>query len=242
MTLLWSCALAAGPALAQQFSSDNYLSKPHGVATLILTAGERNSMWMTTLSLLPKWEFTAAAYTFYEANDPKISNGYSSSYYVKYMLFENKAKTGGVAIKGGTGLEPGYLTDNVGLENAFKTYWMNAPVTLPLFDNKLSWDIMPGASVTREYGPSETVVGAFTYATRLAWYPINPEWALVGEVYGSKGQTEAKPECRAGLRWEPNQYAVFALTYDGEINGTNDGGVEFGVMLFTPPFAYLGKH
>jgi len=70
--------LSAAPAFAQQYNSDNYLSKPHGVVTLILTAGQRNSMWMTTFSLLPRWEFTAAAYVFYESGDPKISNGYST--------------------------------------------------------------------------------------------------------------------------------------------------------------------
>ena len=38
-------------AKGQQFNSDNYLSKPHGVATLILTYGQRNSMLMNTFSL-----------------------------------------------------------------------------------------------------------------------------------------------------------------------------------------------
>jgi hypothetical protein len=63
-----------GPAAqAQQFNSDNYLSKPHGVATVILTAGPRDLMWMTTFSLFPKWEFTAAAYLFHEDNDRKAA-------------------------------------------------------------------------------------------------------------------------------------------------------------------------
>lgn len=234
--------LTAVPALAQQYNSDNYLSKPHGVATIILTGGERNSMWMTTLSLFPRWEFTAAAYVFYQAGDPRISDGYSTSYYAKYMIFENKAQTGGVAVKAGTGLEPGYLVANVGLEDAFKSYWMNVPVTVPFLDNKLSWDVMPGLSVTREFGVSEATVGAFTYATRLAWYPVSMTWSLVGEVYGAKGQTEAIPEYRAGLRWEPNPYAVLALTYDAEFSGSNGAGVEFGVMLFTPPFLKPGGH
>jgi hypothetical protein len=238
--LLLLSMLSAVPAFAQQYNSDNYLSKPHGVATLILTVGQRNSMWMSTFSLLPRWEFTAAAYVFHEAGDPKISNGYSTSYYAKYMIYENKAQTGGVAVKAGTGLEPGYLVPNVGLEDAFKTYWMNAPATLPFFDNKLSWDVMPGWSVTREFGASGTTVGAFTYATRLAWYPMNMTWSVVGEVYGAKGQTEAIPEYRVGLRWEPNQYAVLALTYDAEFAGGNGAGVELGVMLFTPPFLKPG--
>lgn len=243
VTLLGLFALNSAPALAQQYNSDNYLSKPHGVATIILTTGERNSMWMATFSLLPRWEFTAAAYVFYATGDPKVSNGYSTSYYFKYMILENKAQTGGVAVKGGTGLEPGYLVESVGLQDAFKTYWMNAPVTVPFFDNKVSWDVMPGASVTRDFGEGGSTVGAFTYATRLAWYPVNPTWSVVGEVYGSRGQTEAIPEYRVGLRWEPSQYAVFALTYDDEFDGSNGAGVEFGIMLFTPPFAKLGgKH
>lgn len=72
------------------------------------------------LFAFPNWEFTAAAYVFHENNDRKVSNGYSTSYYVKYMFYENDAKTGGFAMKGGTGLEPGYL-GGVGLEDAFKT-------------------------------------------------------------------------------------------------------------------------
>jgi hypothetical protein len=40
--LLVLATLTAVPALAQQSNSDNYLSTPHGVATIILTGGERN--------------------------------------------------------------------------------------------------------------------------------------------------------------------------------------------------------
>jgi hypothetical protein len=61
----------------------------------------------------------------------------------------------------------------------------------------------------------------------------------VGEVYGAAGAAEAEPEYRVGLRWEPSQHAVFALTFDDEFHGTNGAGVELGVMLFTPPFAKL---
>ena len=136
--MLALCTLTAGPAFAQQFNSDNYLSKPHGIATIILTTGERNTMMMTTFSLFPRWEFTVAAYIFNSDNDPRTADGYSTSLYAKYMLYENKAKTGGVAVKGGTGLEPGYLNESVQLKDAFQTYWTNAPVTLPFFDNKLS--------------------------------------------------------------------------------------------------------
>jgi len=240
-SLLCAGCLFAPAAHAQQYNSDNYLSKPHGVATLIVTAGERNAMIMNTFSLLPRWEFTVAAYLFHADNDPQTGEGYSTSLYAKYMIHENKAQTGGLAVKGGTGLDPGYVNNAVPLKDAFRTYWTNAPLTLPLFDNKLSWDIMPGASVTRNYGANEELAWAFTYATRMAWYPTNPKWCIAGEVYGSEGETRAIPEYRIGLRWEPNAHVVYALTYDDEFRGTRGAGVEVGVMLFTPPFAGLGR-
>ncbi|HEX6863788.1 MAG TPA: hypothetical protein VF414_13265, partial [Thermoanaerobaculia bacterium] len=124
--------LAWNPAQAQQFNSDNYLSKPAGVATIILTFGQQSDMVMTTFSLLPRWEFTYAAYIVNADQDRSTDDGYSTSLYFKYMIHENAAKTGGVAFKGGTGLDPGYLV-SVGLEDAFQTWWMNAPVTFPFF-------------------------------------------------------------------------------------------------------------
>ncbi len=230
--LIFACT----PARGQQFNSDNYLSKPQGVATIILTAGERNNMLMTTFSLFQKWEFTLAAYIYNSDRDPTTDEGYSTSYYFKYMLYENKEKTGGIAFKGGTGLEPGLLIDNVGLEDAFKTYWINSPITVPFFKNTLSLDLMPGASYTIDYEDKGNPAWSFTYSTRLGWYPFSPKLALVGEVFGAAGEANTKPEYKAGLRWEPNQYANFALTYGQEFNGDNGAGFELGVMLFTPPF------
>jgi hypothetical protein len=225
---------------AQQFNSDNYLSKPHGVATIILTYGERNSMIMNTFSLFPRWEFTVALYIYNNDNDPTTDDGYSNSLYFKYMIYENEAKTGGWAVKAGTGLDPGYLDGQDRVKDAFQTYWMNSPITLAFFDNTLSWDIMPGASVTKNYGSENETVWAFTYATRLAWYPFSPELSIVGEVMGSEGKLNVPAEYRTGLRWEPSQYSVFAITYDHQFKGGTEGaGWEFGVMLFTPPFAKL---
>lgn len=226
---------------AQQFNSDNYLSKPHGVSTIILTAGERNLMFMTTFSLLRKWEFTAAAYLYNSDKDPLTDDGHSLSFYAKYMIYENKSKTGGLAVKFGTGLEPGFLDASERIDDAFRTYWTNAPITFGFFGYRLSWDIMPGASVTRDYGTDGKTAWAFNYSTRLAWYPFNPELAVVGELYGSAGEANTKPEYRTGLRWEPNQYTVFALTFDDEIGGNNGAGVEIGLMLFTPPFFGIGN-
>ena len=226
------------PAFAQQFNSDSYLSKAHGMATIILTLGERNDMYMMTFSLIPRWEFTAAAYTYHPSGDRTVDNGYSSSYFFKYMIYENAAKTGGFAVKAGTGMDPGYIS-SYGLQDAFQTYWMNAPATIPLFNNRLSWDIMPGASVTRDWGTDERTAAAFTYSSRLAWYPVNMETSIVGEVFGAEGTVRAIPEYKIGLRWEPNQNVVLAATYGAEFDGPNGAGFEIGVMLFTPPFLKL---
>ncbi|MBP2647420.1 MAG: hypothetical protein H6Q77_1044 [Gemmatimonadetes bacterium] len=235
LLMSWLAVLAVTPATAQQFNSDNYLSKPAGVATVILTAGQQSTMAMTTFSLLPRWEFTFAAYIYNADKDRSTDDGYSTSLYFKYMLFENAAKTGGIAFKGGTGLEPGYLS-SVGLEDAFQTYWVNAPVTLPFLQNRLSWDLMPGASYTLDKGGVAEFGWAFTYSTRVAWYPFSPKLAIVGEVFGGVGEVETIPEYKAGLRYEPDQYATFALTYGHEFNGTAGAGLQIGMMLFTPPF------
>jgi hypothetical protein len=190
---------------------------------------------------VPRWEFTVAAYVYNDDRDPTTDDGYSTSYYAKYMFYENQAKTGGFAMKAGTGLDPGVLDADNRLNDAFRTFWTNAPATIPLFDNKVSWDIMPGASMTANYGPDDITSWIFTSTTRVAWYPTQPTWSLVGEVVGAEGEGTAPPEYRVGLRWEPNPYAVFALTYDAEFEGGDDGaGWEIGMMLFTPPFFGIG--
>src|SRR6476620_10574620 len=92
---------------AQQFNSDSWLSKPHGTITIIPTVGQRNTMLMTTYSLFSRWEFTIAAYLYNNDNDPKTNDGYSTSFYGKYMIYQNQKQTGGFAVKAGTGAFPG---------------------------------------------------------------------------------------------------------------------------------------
>lgn len=222
----------------QQFNSDSYLSKPHGMITIIPTVGERNSMLMNTFSLFSRWEFTIAAYLYNNDRDPLTDDGYSTSLFAKYMIYENKKKTGGFAIKAGTGMFPGTLTGAERERNAFKSYWMNTPVTIPFLDNKLQVDLMPGTSITFNYGENETTAWAFTYSARIAYY-LHPKWSAVGEFFGTEGATRAIPEYKIGPRWEPSQYAVFAVTYGHEFAGSLGAGFEAGVMLFTPAFAQL---
>jgi hypothetical protein len=193
----WLAVLPWTPATAQQFNSDNYLSKPAGVATIILTAGEQSDMLMTTFSLLPRWEFTYAVYIMNSDQNRSTDEGYSTSLYFKYMILENKAKTGGIAFKGGTGLDPGYLV-SVGLEDAFQTWWVNAPVTLAFFHNGLSWDLMPGTSYTKDTGTNTEVGWAFTYSTRLAWYPRGPKLASWARCSAGKVRSIPRPNTRPG--------------------------------------------
>jgi len=228
------------PVRAQQFNSDSWLSKKQGTITIIPTYGQRSSMLMNTYSLFPRWEFTVAAYLYNNDNNSATNDGYSATIYAKYMFYENKAETGGAAVKAGTGMFPGTIDENYRVKDAFKTYWMNVPVTIPLFNNKLSWDIMPGTCVTIDYEGETGSLWGFTYSTRLAWYAFGPEASFVGEIFGSTGPAGAIPEFKAGLRWEPSQYAVFAITYGQEFGGNLGAGFEIGVMLFTPPFACLG--
>jgi hypothetical protein len=168
-------------------------------------------------------------------------DGYSLSLYAKYMFYENEDKTGGFAIKAGRGLDPGYQDGENKIQDASATYWTNAPFTIPFFNNKLSFDGMPGASMTLNYGDNESTAYAFTYSTRLAYYPINFKWALVGECFGSEGEVTSDPEYRGGLRWEPSQYLNAAFTYGAKFNGDKGAGFEIGLMIFSPKFACIGK-
>src|SRR5690349_24494758 len=101
LLIVFICVVDFFVAHSQQFNSDSWLSKAHGTITLIPTFGERNSMLMNTYSLFPRWEFTIAAYLYNDDGDLKTDDGYSASLYAKYMFYENKAKTGGAAVKFG---------------------------------------------------------------------------------------------------------------------------------------------
>jgi hypothetical protein len=237
---VFTLCLSGTSLKAQQFNSDSWLSKPHGQMTIIPTFGERSSMLMNTFSLIPRWEFTMAAYLYNADKNTKTDDGYSTSFYAKYMIYENKAMTGGFAIKGGTGTFPGTINSEVREKDAFKTYWMNMPATIPFFENKLSWDLMPGFNMTRNYGFEQTTAWSFTYSTRVAYNPWGPKFSFVGEVFGSEGETGTIPEFKAGLRYDVSQYATFAITYGQEFGGNQGAGLEIGAMLFTPPFVKLG--
>ena len=91
--------------------------------------------------------------------------------------------------------------------------------------------------MTVDYGSKNMTAWGITYSMRAAWYPFGERGAFVGEVFGMTGPAGAPPEYKAGIRWEPSAFAVFAITYGQEFTGSNGAGFEVGIMLFTPPFA-----
>lgn len=231
------------PVKAQQYNSDSYIAKPVGITTIIFTLGQRYNLLYTAYSLIPRWEFTTAAWIYNNDNNPNTDDGYSTTFYIKYMYFQNKKKTGGAAAKLGTGAFPGILTEENRVKDAFRTYWMNFPVTIPFYKDKFSWDIMTGVTYKQHYGSDGNPAWSFTYSSRLAWYPFSPKWSMVGEVFGSEGQSVSIPQFKLGIRYEPNDNDVFSITYGQQFNGTQGALFEIGMMIYTPPFlSFGGRH
>lgn len=216
---------------AQQFNSDNYITMPHGVATLIATTGERNSTAYAVLSFLPDWEATLSLNSY--RRDPVTgADSYSAGgFYLKHQFAENEQKNGGWAVMGGTGLMHGYQTTG-GRVEPLRSYWAAVPVTIPFRNGDVSWDIMPGFNVDLDHGQAKNTVWSGTYSTRLAVYKIVPQSAVVGEVWGATGEGYYKPRYRTGVRWESKKL-VIAGTYSETFSGKGGAGFEIGVMYFT---------
>lgn len=225
-------------AEAQQFNSDNYLSMPHGTGTFVLTHGESYSTLLNSFALFPSWEFFAGA-TLYWTETERSTDSFSTTLFVKKMFYENEAKNGGFAVMGGTGGFPGYLQGGE-ITGSFHTYWIAAPLSLPLLKGKLLWDVMPGGVYYSEYGLTRKEASAFTWSTRAALYGVVPQSAIVGELFGAEGEAEAEAQFKVGLRWEPSEHFVAAVTYGAGLDGSQGAGWEVGVMMFSPPFLCFG--
>jgi len=228
-------SLLAETAQAQQFNSDNYLTMPHGTGTFILTAGERNATMYSVFAVLPGVELNFQTSLFWEDKSANSPQHFTTNIFGKYMFWVNKAKNGGAAIFLGIGKSPGFFSESE-YSAMQKNYWTALPVTFPLFNNTISWDIMPGAMVNFDYGNNGETAWGFTYSTRIAIYKVIPKTAIVGELYGTEGEAYSKPEYKVGLRWEPNSYIVPAITYGACFDGSPGAGFELGVMIFTPQF------
>ena len=220
---------------AQQFNTDNYLTMPHGTTTILLTNGGRNAGTAASFALAPRWEFFAQAFMFWENEEELSPQHFNILAYAKYMFWVNKENNGGGGAFLGFGKSPGYWQNTEFLKTQ-KNVWTAIPITLPLFKNTISWDIMPGAIFDWSNSDSGDPAWGFTYSTRVGVYKIIPKTAIVGEVYGTSGSAYSKPEYKIGLRWEPNNTIVPAITYGRALDGTPGAGLEIGVVIFSPTF------
>lgn len=220
---------------SQQFNSDNYLTMPHGTGTFCITAGERNSTLLMSFALIDRFEFFAQGNLFRDYRTEQTPQHFTTTVYGKYMFWRNQSKTGGGAFFLGFGRSPGYYNETQFTE-LHKNVWTAVPFTIPLFNNMLSWDIMPGAMIDFDYGNNKATAVGFTWSTRLAVYKIIPKTAIVGEIYGTEGEAYSKPEYKVGLRWEPNDFIVPAITYGACLDGSHGAGLEIGIVIFTPQY------
>ncbi|WP_439183524.1 hypothetical protein [Carboxylicivirga taeanensis] len=229
------CQISSNKVSAQQFNSDNYLTMPHGIGTFVLASGQRNSAMYATFSLLPRFELNFSSALFWEDKKANLPQHFSTNLFGKYMFWVNEANNGGAAIFLGVGRSPGYYNQS-GYSAFHKNYWTSIAVTFPLFNNTISWDIMPGALVDFDHGNKNNQAWGFTWSTRMAIYKIIPQTAIVAEAYGTEGDVSSKAEYKVGLRWEPNDYIIPAISYGSCFDGSSASGFEIGIIIFTPPF------
>jgi hypothetical protein len=188
-----------------------------------------------TFALLPGFELNFQSTLFWEDKANNYPQHFSTNIFGKYMFWVNKNNNGGAAVFLGLGRSPGFYTqgDYTALH---RNYWTALPLTIPFFKGAVSWDIMPGALVDLDYGNNKETAWGFTYGTRVAIYKIIPKTAIVGELYGTSGEAYSAPEYKVGLRWEPNDYIVPAVSYGAQLDGSKGAGFEIGVIIFSPQF------
>lgn len=121
---------------AQQFNSDNYLAMPHGTTSITMTAGGRNSGSVLSFALVPKWEFFAQTFLFWENEKELVPQHFNVQVYAKYMFWVNKENNGGGAVFLGFGKSPGYWQQTQFIKTS-RNIWTAIPMTFSLFDNTL---------------------------------------------------------------------------------------------------------
>lgn len=226
-------------AKAQQFNTDNYLTMPHGTGTFVITAGQRNATLISSFALVPKFEFFVQANLFRDYRIENYVQHFTTTIYTKYMFWVNRKSNGGGAVFLGFGQSPGYYTDTEYTE-LHRNVWTAFPITIPLFQNTISWDIMPGGMVDFNSMDQGEIAWGFTWSSRLAIYKIIPKTAIVAEVYGTEGQASSPAEYKVGLRWEPNDFIVPAISYSSQLRGGYGAGLEVGIVIFSPQFLKKG--
>lgn len=228
---------ATAPVEAQQFNSDNQWTADHGVATIVATAGEEYSTLLGVAALLPGWEFNLGITHFEADRDLNTESHNTGTFYLKHTITQNEAETGGTAILFGTGTNPSHLEEGE-VTATFDSWWVTGVVTFPFRDGAVTWDILPGAIVNLNQDDQEDVAWGMTYSTRVAVYKIVPQSAIVAEVFGTTGEAYAKPQYRAGVRWE-SKHLIIAATYGAQFSGSGGPGFELGFMYLTDPKRFL---
>ena len=220
-------------ALAQQFAGDNQWVAPYGVSTLVATAGEEYAQVFAISALVPEWEFNAQFTYFYDDYVNGDEDYTATSLYVKRRLSENEAGTAGYAFLAGTGQFPEHLEQGT-VNNALESWWITGVATYNFADDRILLDLLPGVTLNTEYGDEKKTAWGFTYTSRVAFYDVIPQSAVVAEVFGTAGEAYADPAYRFGVRWEGKKWIV-AGTYSNSFNGDGGAGFELGVMYFTEP-------
>lgn len=222
-----------GGVQAQQFYGDNQWVAPHGVATLVGVVAEEYSQAVATVALIPEWEFNLGYVYTYDDPLTNSSSFDSASFWVKRRLSQNEAETAGYAIMAGTGLWPEHIVDG-NVSGAGESWWANLVATYAFVDDTVLLDVLPGFVLDTDKKRSGENAWGFTYGSRVAWYGVIPQSAIVAEVFGTAGEAFAEPSYRAGVRWESRKVIV-TLTYTDAFDGSTGGGAELGLIYFTEP-------
>jgi hypothetical protein len=229
--------VAAGSAQAQQFNSDNQWTAPHGVGTLVLTAGEEYSSAIAVAALLPDTEFNIGVTRFRDSPEDRTDAHYSGIFYIKRRLSENEAGNAGSSISFGTGVNPSYLSAGE-VTDTFQSWFATYDYTMAFRDGQVTWDLLPGVVVNLDKDQQDETAWGMTWSTRVAVYQIIPQSAIVAEVFGTAGEAYAEPAYRVGIRWESPKLVV-AATYGNSFDGSGSPGFEIGLIYLTDPHRWL---
>ena len=229
--------VAAGGAQAQQFNSDNQWTAPHGVGTLVLTAGEDYSTAVAVAALLPDTEFNIGVTRFRDSPKDRTDAHYSGIFYIKRRLTENEAGTAGTSISVGTGVNPSYLSAGE-VTDTFQSWFATYDYTMAFRDGQVTWDLLPGVVANLDKDQQDETAWGMTWSTRVAVYQIIPQSAIVAEVFGTAGEAYAEPAYRVGIRWESPKL-VIAASYGDTFDSAGSPGFEIGFMYLTDPQRWL---
>ena len=229
--------LASLGAQAQQFNSDNQWTAPHGVGTLVLTAGQEYSTAIAVAALLPDTEFNIGVTRFKDSPEDRTEAHYSGLFYIKRRLSENEAGNAGSSISFGTGINPSYLSAGE-VTDTFQSWFATYDYTMAFRDGQVTWDVMPGVMVNLDQDQEDETAWGFTWSTRAAVYKIIPSSAIVAEVWGTAGEAYAEPAYRFGVRWESPKLVV-AATYGDSFDGSGSPRFEIGLIYLTDSHRFL---